>query len=64
MKIRFSKKDPRAGVEVELDDFRAQELIDAGSAERIDAKAIPSAPENKAIHAAPENKAAKTKAKK
>lgn len=57
MKIRFKGKDPRAGTIVELDNFRAQELIEAGAAEAFEGKAVEAAPENKAIDAAPENKA-------
>lgn len=33
MKIKFKKGDPRAGMVVEFDSSRGQELVDAGSAD-------------------------------
>lgn len=35
MRIKFSKKDPRNGMIVEMEGDRAQELIDRGAAERV-----------------------------
>jgi len=58
MKIQFSKNDPRRGMVVEMDEYRARELIAAGSAVEVKAevvahnKAIPAAPENKAVNKA------------
>ncbi|MEJ7746063.1 MAG: hypothetical protein WKF61_04775 [Luteimonas sp.] len=58
MKIKFSSKDPRRGMIAEMDDFRARELIEAGSAVEVSGnKAESAAPENKAEAAAPSNKA-------
>lgn len=61
MKIRFKKTDPRAGQEVELDDYRARELIDAGSAEAVGGTKAEAPAANKAVEAAPENKGAAAK---
>lgn len=67
MRVIFTKKDPRAGMEVELEERQAQAFIDGGWAERVDAapgnKAEPK-PQNKAEPAAPDNKAKTAKAKK
>ena len=35
MRIKFTKKDPRDGMVVEMEGDRAQELIARGSAERV-----------------------------
>ena len=61
MKIRFKKTDPRAGMEIEMDEYRAKQLIEAGSAEAVGGTKAEVAPENKAEAAAPENKAAPAK---
>ena len=57
MKIRFKKGDPRAGLEVEFNSSRGQELIDAGSAEEVKANVAPV--EDKPV---PKKPAAKKKA--
>lgn len=39
MRIRYSKKDPRAGMVVDLDEGAARTKIDAGEAEEVTGKA-------------------------
>lgn len=67
MKIKFSKKDPRAGMVVEMEGDRAQGLIDAGAAERVSdsTKTAPAEPseEVKAVTQAAAKAVAKKAAK-
>ncbi|MDQ3039402.1 MAG: hypothetical protein M3R16_06350 [Pseudomonadota bacterium] len=60
MKIKFTNKDPRRGMVVEMEEGLARQLIDAGSATDVSgSKAESAAPQNKAQAAAPQNKAVK-----
>ncbi len=51
MLIKFKKPDPRAGMVARMDSSRGQQLIDSGSADRMDESIQPAQPDHPTLAA-------------